>query len=59
MAKSKKKCEELPDVQNFVHKHMNTFNKAKTFADRKKDSKNGKIKHKGRFDASFDVSGNK
>ncbi|UYE98476.1 hypothetical protein XbC2_47 [Xanthomonas phage XbC2] len=57
MAKSKKKStQEVPDVQNFVAKHMNTFNKAATHVDRKKDSKNGKIKHKGRYDASFDVS---
>lgn len=38
----------LPDVQNFVAKHMNTFNKAKTFVDQKKEFKNGKTKHKGR-----------
>ena len=60
MAKSKKKStEQVPDVQNFVHKHMNTFNTAKTFTDRKKESKKGKTKHKGRYDASFDVSGKK
>lgn len=45
---AKKPKVEAPDVQNFVAKHMNTFNKAKTFVDQKKESKNGKIKHKGR-----------
>lgn len=59
MAKSNKKnkASEAPDVPNFVAKHMNTFNKAATHVDRKKESKNGKTKHKGRYDASFDVSG--
>ncbi|AMM43627.1 hypothetical protein FDG95_gp062 [Pectobacterium phage vB_PcaM_CBB] len=54
MAKSKKT--EKVVVNNPVAKHMETFNKPKTFTDRKKDNKNGKIKHKGRYDASFDVS---
>jgi len=44
----------IPDVQNFVHKHMNEFNKCSTHEDRKKAMKNGKIKHKGRdWDTSF------
>jgi hypothetical protein len=59
MAKSKKAKNSVPEVQNFVHKHMETFNKPKTFIDRKKEQKNGKTKHKGRYDASFDVSGTK
>lgn len=54
MAKSSKgKVQEAPQVQNFVHKHMETFNKPKTFEDRKKAVKSGKVKHKGRWDASF------
>ncbi len=57
MAKSKKT--EKVVVNNPVAKHMETFNKPKTFVDQKKESKKGKTKHKGRYDASFDVSGNK
>jgi hypothetical protein len=57
MAKSKKKTQEAPQVNDFVAKHMNTFNKAATHIDRKKESKKGNTKHKGRYDASFDVSG--
>ncbi|SOK58316.1 hypothetical protein [Yersinia phage fHe-Yen9-04] len=53
MAKSKNK--NIPVVNNFVAKHMETFNKPKTFVDQKKEFKNGKTKHKGRYDASFDV----
>lgn len=53
MAKSSKRSEQTPEVQNFVHKHMETFNKPKTFEDRKKAAKSGKMKHKGRWDASF------
>ena len=50
MANKKKK----PKVQNLVHKHMETFNKPKTFEDQKHAAKNGKIKHKGRgWDTSF------
>ena len=49
MASKKKK----PSVQNPVAKHMETFNKPKTFVDQKKEAKNGKIKHKGRDYASF------
>jgi len=59
MAKSKKATKSAPEVQNFVHKHMETFNKPQTHVDQKKESKKGKIKHKGRYDASFDVSGKK
>ncbi|WNV47188.1 hypothetical protein ENKO_079 [Klebsiella phage fENko-Kae01] len=41
-------------VINPVAKHMETFNKPKTFVDQKKETKNGKIKHKGRgWDTSF------
>jgi hypothetical protein len=40
-------------VSNPVAKHMETFNKPKTFVDQKKESKNGKIKHKGRDYTSF------
>lgn len=29
MAKSKKAKNEVPEVQNFVHKHMETYNKPK------------------------------
>ncbi len=40
--------------QNFVHKHMEEFNRPVTHTDRKKESKNGKCKHKGRnWDTSF------
>ncbi len=53
MAKSSKAKNEVPAHQNFVHKHMEDFNKPKTFEDRKKAAKSGKIKHKGRWDASF------
>lgn len=35
-------------VNNPVQKHMETFNKPKTFVDQKKEMKNGKQKHKGR-----------
>lgn len=39
---------------NLVAKHMNTFNVAKTFVDRNKESKRGYIKHKGKgFDSSY------
>ncbi|WEM33128.1 hypothetical protein EJP02_067 [Escherichia phage EJP2] len=43
----KKSQTNVPDVRNFVHKHMETFSKAQTFVDRKKDQRNGKRKHKG------------
>lgn len=33
---------------NPVHKNMETFNKPQTHKDRKKDAKNGKVKHKGK-----------
>lgn len=49
MSKKKKNKE-----QNFVHKHMEEFNRPATHVDRKKESKNGKTKHKGRnWDTSF------
>lgn len=44
MSKSKKS---KPCVQNFVHKHMETFNKPQTHIDRKKELKKGSTKHKG------------
>ncbi len=56
MAKSKK---DKVQQNNPVAKHMETFNRPATFVDRKKESKNGKVKHKGRYDASFDASGDK
>ncbi len=34
---------------NFVAKHMNTFCKAQTMIDRKKQTKNGKVKHKQNY----------
>ncbi len=37
------------NVNNFVQKHMNEFNKPQTHVDRKKEMKNGKVKHKSRF----------
>lgn len=37
-----------PDVQNFVHKYMEEFNKPQTHKDKKREAKNGKIKHKGK-----------
>lgn len=43
MSKSKK-----PNVQNFVHKHMEEFNRPSTYVDRKKETRKGKVKHKGR-----------
>lgn len=46
-----------PVTDNPVHKNMVIFNKPKTFVDQKKESKNGKIKHKGRYDASFNNLG--
>ncbi len=50
MANKKKK----PVQNNPVAKYMETFNKPKTFEDRKQAAKNGKIKHKGRgWDTSF------
>lgn len=50
MSKKSKK----PAVQNFVHKHMEEFNKPQTHVDRKKEDKKGTIKHKGRgYDTSF------
>lgn len=57
MAKSKSTKQDISNlaVNNLVQKHMETFNKPKTFVDRKKEMKNGKQKHKGRYDASFDV----
>lgn len=33
-------------VENPVHKHMETFNKPKTFVDQKKEFKAGKTKHR-------------
>lgn len=40
---------------NFVAKHARQFNKAAVFVDRKKASKKGAIKHKGRpFDVLLD-----
>jgi hypothetical protein len=35
-------------VNNPVAKHMETFNKPKTFVDQKKEDRKGKVKHKGR-----------
>lgn len=56
---SKKQEQKKPDVQNFVHKHMEEFNRPATHVDRKKDKKNGKIKHKGRdWDTSFSFGEN-
>jgi hypothetical protein len=49
MSKKKKN----PVVNNPVAKHMETFNKPKTFVDQKKEAKNGKVKHKGRDFTSF------
>ena len=40
-------------TENPVHKHMETFNKPKTFVDQKKEFKKGKRKHKGSDYASF------
>lgn len=40
-------------VNNPVAKHMETFNKPKTFVDQKKEMKAGKTKHKGRDFSSF------
>jgi len=37
-------------VNNFVAKHARTFCKSHVMIDRKKDSKRGKIKHKGKWD---------
>ncbi len=37
-----------PVLNNLVAKHMNTFNSAKTFDDRKQKSKRGYVKHKGK-----------
>lgn len=36
-------------ARNFVAKHAGTFNKARTFTDRKKAAKRGARKHKGRW----------
>lgn len=55
MANKKNKIKLQPVVENPVHKNMEVFNKPKTFVDRKKEAKNGKTKHKGRYNASFDV----
>ena len=53
MAKNKRKSSQddvnFSPERNFVAKHMNTFNKAVTMIDRKKESKKGsqrKLKHK-------------
>lgn len=51
MSKKKNKSKDVqqaPEHQNFVHKNMEKFNKPKTFEDRKRAAKNGKVKHKGR-----------
>lgn len=41
-------------VNNPVAKHMETFNKPKTFVDQKKELKKGKTKHKGTdYDSSL------
>lgn len=46
---SKSKVQKVPQVQNFVHKHMETFNKPQTHIDRKKElKKSGSTKHKGK-----------
>lgn len=42
----KNKSVTAPATNNLVAKHMNTFNKAHTFVDRKKNAKKGYIKHK-------------
>lgn len=42
-----------PVQNNPVAKHMETFNKPKTFVDQKKEFKKGKTKHKG---ADYDSS---
>ncbi len=42
---------EVPKINNLVAKHMETFNKPKTFVDRKKRQSKGYTKHKGRIDA--------
>lgn len=34
--------------RNFVHKHMNDFNKSSIQVDQKKEQKKGKEKHKGK-----------
>ena len=46
--KAKKSTVEMPVINNLVAKHMNTFNSAKTFDDRKQKSKRGYQKHKGK-----------
>ncbi|WP_180099457.1 hypothetical protein [Acinetobacter sp. YH12153] len=45
MAKAKSKQAALKVANNLVAKHMNSFNTAKTFVDRKKRSKQGYSKH--------------
>lgn len=54
MANKKKKLKLQPVVENPVHKNMEVFNKPKTFIDQKKEAKKGTVKHKGRYNASFD-----
>lgn len=46
--KSKAKVNDKPVLNNLVAKHMNTYNTAKTFDDRKQKSKRGYQKHKGK-----------
>lgn len=43
-------------LRNFVAKHMLEFNKASVEVDRKREAKNGKVKHKKEAQvASFDI----
>jgi len=35
-------------LNNIVAKHARRYNKSATFIDRKKETKNGKVKHKGK-----------
>ena len=40
-------------ARNYVAKHANTFNKSSVQVDRKKASKRGVMKHKGRYDSTM------
>lgn len=40
-------------AQNPVHKNMELFNKPQTHKDKKKASKNGEVKHKGKQNDGF------
>jgi hypothetical protein len=51
---AKKKLQPEVQIQNFVAKHMNDFNKSQTFVDRKKNEKRGYSKHKkGRYSNDY------